>query len=444
MKQEIVKPSILAGFMELLPEDQILFNQVENIIRKNYEHFGFIPMDTPIIEKTEILLAKGGGETEKQIYRFNRGKNDLSLRFDLTIPFARYVAQYTNDIAFPLRRYQIGKVFRGERNQKGRFREFYQCDIDIINRDKLSLINDAEIPSIIYSIFREIGLDAFTIYINNRKLLNGYFEYLEIENTVAVLRTIDKLDKIGQELVVEELESIGVGQDAIASILTFINIEGSDADILTQLKDLKVNNELFVEGLNEMEEVSKYMGSFGIPQDFYNINLKITRGLDYYTGTVYETMLDHYPTIGSICSGGRYEDLAQNYTKEKLAGVGISIGLTRLFYQLKEANLLKTDPRSTPSQVLIIPMNDGCIDYAIELVNKLRNSHIKSEIYLETGKLGKKMRYANRIGVPYTIVIGDQELASQSLALKNMKTGAEDKGTIEEITEQLVSLNKGD
>ena len=433
MKQTIVKPSILPGFMELLAEDQILFNQIEGIIRTNYERFGFIPMDTPIIEKTEILLAKGGGETEKQIYRFNKGKNDLSLRFDLTIPFARDVDQYTNDISFPLRRYQIGKVFRGERNQKGRFREFYQCDVDIINRGTLNLINDAEIPSIIYSIFREIGLDAFTIYVNNRKLLNGYFEYIGIENTVDVLRTVDKIDKIGKELVAKELELIGIKQEAIESILRFIKIQGSNAEILKQLKDLNVANPLFAEGLTEMEQVIKYMASFGIPEEFYNINLKITRGLDYYTGPVYETLLDEYPTIGSICSGGRYDDLAQNYSKEKLAGVGISIGLTRLFYQLKEANLLKTKSSSTTSQVLIIPMNDDCVDYAIELVNNLRKNNIKSELYVESGKLGKKMTHANKIGVPYTIVIGDQEMQTKSLALKDMAKGTEEKRSKDEI-----------
>lgn len=437
MKKTIVQPSILPGFMELLAEDQILFNKVENIIRTNYERFGFIPMDTPIIEKTEILLAKGGGETEKQIYRFNKGKSDLSLRFDLTIPFARYVAQHTNDISFPLRRYQIGKVFRGERNQKGRFREFYQCDIDIINRGELNLINDAEIPSIIYSIFREIGLDDFTIYINNRKLLNGYFEYMGIENTVDVLRIVDKLDKIGEELVAKELESTGIDQEAIQSILRFIKIQGSNEEILKKLKDLNVDNELFTEGLAEIEQVVKYMASFGTPETFYNINLKITRGLDYYTGTVYETMLNAYPTIGSICSGGRYEDLAQNYTKEKLAGVGISIGLTRLFYQLREANLLKMESSSTTSKVLIIPMNNQCIAYAIELVNNLRKNNIKSELYVETGKLGKKMTYANKIGVPYTIVIGEEEVESKVLSLRNMKTGLEDKLSVENIINSL-------
>ena len=433
MRQNIVKPSILPGFMELLPSEQILFNKVENIIRSNYERFGFIPMDTPIIEKTEILLAKGGGETEKQIYRFEKGKNDLSLRFDLTIPFARYVAQHAQDINFPLRRYQIGKVFRGERNQKGRFREFYQCDIDIINRGELHLINDAEIPSIIYSIFKELGLGDFTIYINNRKLLNGYFEYLGIENTVDVLRIIDKLDKIGEELVNKELGALSLEQDIIERIIKFIRINGKNNEILAELKNLNIENELFMEGLAEIEKVVGYMCQFGIPEEFYNINLKITRGLDYYTGTVYETLLNDYPTIGSICSGGRYDDLAQNYTKEKLVGVGISIGLTRLFYQLREANLLKMAARTTTSQVLIIPMENKYMDYAIDLVNNLRESKIKSELYVEGGKFNKKMSYANKIGVPYTIVIGEEEEKTKKLPLKNMETGLQEILTVEEI-----------
>ncbi|NLI89282.1 MAG: histidine--tRNA ligase [Epulopiscium sp.] len=439
MKKQITKPSILPGFMELLPSEQILFNSIKDIIRSNYERYGFIPMDTPIIEKSGILLAKGGGETEKQIYRFKKGNNDLALRFDLTVPFARYVAQYNHDLTFPLRRYQIGKVFRGERNQKGRYREFYQCDIDIINREELSLINDAEVPSIIYSIFREIGLDAFTIYVNNRKLLNGYFNYLSIDNSEDVLRTIDKLDKIGEEMVRKELESLNLDYGTIESILRFIKIDGKNNEVIKKLKDLKVNNQLFLEGLNELEEVVGYMGDFGIPEEFYNINLKITRGLDYYTGTVYETILDDYPDIGSICSGGRYDDLAQNYTKDKLVGVGISIGLTRLFYQLLETELIEVDGGSASSDILIIPMGQEYINYSIELVNSLREKGIKTELYTEDAKLGKKLSYANKIGVPYTIVVGEEEVRSKILSLKNMKTGSEEKLSQEKLGWRLMS-----
>ncbi|WP_129596119.1 histidine--tRNA ligase [Anaerophilus nitritogenes] len=437
MKNQIIKPSILPGFMELLPSDQILFNKILDIIKKNYERFGFIPMDTPIIEKSEILLAKGGGETTKQIYRFNKGKNDISLRFDLTVPFARYVSQYTQDLTFPLRRYQIGKVFRGERNQKGRFREFYQCDIDIINRGELNILNDAEIPSIIYSVFRELNLDSFTIYINNRKLLNGYFEYLEIENKIDVLRTIDKLDKIGKDQVKEELKLLSIESKAIENILKFIKINGENDEILTQLKNLGVENELFKEGLDELEKAVYYIGCFGVPKKFYNINLKITRGLDYYTGTVYETMLDDYLNIGSICSGGRYDDLAQNYTTEKLSGVGISIGLTRLFYQLREANILKMSSGSTTSQVLVVPMDKQYLDESINIVNKLRNKDVRSELYLEDNKLSKKLNYANKLRVSYIILIGKEEVETGLFTLKDMKTAVQYKLSIEEIFEIL-------
>ncbi|WP_053956568.1 histidine--tRNA ligase [Inediibacterium massiliense] len=437
MKNQIVKPSILPGFMELLPSDQILFNKILDTIKNNYEGFGFIPMDTPIIEKSEILLAKGGGETTKQIYRFNKGKNDISLRFDLTVPFARYVSQYSQDLTFPLRRYQIGKVFRGERNQKGRFREFYQCDIDIINRGKLNIINDAEIPSIIYSVFKELDIDSFTIYINNRKLLNGYFEYLKIKNKEEVLRTIDKLDKIGEDQVKEELKLLCIENEVIEKLLKFIKINGDNNEILTKLKNLGVENELFQEGLNELEKVVYYIGCFKVPKEFYNINLKIARGLDYYTGTVYETMLNDYLNIGSICSGGRYDDLAQNYTTEKLSGVGISIGLTRLFYQLKEANLLKMDSSSTTSQVIVVPMDTEYINESIHLVNELRNKKVRSELYLEENKLGKKLNYANKLEVSYIVLVGKEEVETGFFTLKDMKTGSQNKFSMKEIIEVL-------
>lgn len=439
MKKQIVKPSILPGFMELLPSEQILFNQVKDIIKRNYECFGFIPMDTPIIEKSEILLAKGGGDTEKQIYRFDKGSNDLSLRFDLTVPFARYVAQYNQDLNFPFRRYQIGKVFRGERNQKGRFREFYQCDIDIINRGDLSLISDAEVPNVIYLIFRELGLDAFTIYINNRKVLNGYLDYIGIENPVIVLRIIDKLDKVGKKIVKQELELLDINEQTIEKMMKFIKIDGNNGKIIEQLKELKVENELFAEGLKELEDVVYYMKGFGIPEEFFNINLKITRGLDYYTGTVYETMLDDYASIGSICSGGRYDDLAQNYTKEKLSGVGLSIGLTRLFYQLREMNLLKLDEQSAISSVVVIPMDKENMGDGIKLVNILRNNKINSELYMEDVKLRKKLSYANKGGIMWVVLIGDKEVESNQFTVRNMKTGEQETMEKEKIIEKLLT-----
>ncbi|MGK0469533.1 histidine--tRNA ligase, partial [Clostridium sp.] len=298
MKKDIVKPSILPGFMELLPAEQIKFNILADTIRDTYESFGFMPIDTPIIEKSEILLAKGGGETEKQIYRFTKGSNDLSLRFDLTVPLARYVAQNYSSLTFPFRRYQIGKVYRGERNQKGRFREFYQCDIDIVGNNSLSIFSDAEIPSIIYTIFNNLGFKNFTIKVNNRKLLNGFFESLEIQDKAEVLRIVDKIDKIGKASAIEELLSNGLNSDVAEQIFEFINLTGSNQEILLLLQNLNICNTNFQEGLEELSIVSRYVELFGVPQENFKIDLKISRGLDYYTGTVYETFLNEYPSIG--------------------------------------------------------------------------------------------------------------------------------------------------
>jgi len=439
MYKQIVKPSILPGFMELLPSDQILFNKLLDTIRRNYERCGFIPLDTPIIEKSEILLAKGGGETEKQIYRFEKGDNDLSLRFDLTVPLARYVAQHFSSLTFPFRRYHIGKVFRGERNQKGRFREFYQCDIDIIGNGKLSIINDAEIPAIIYSTFKELGFDSFTVHINNRKVLNGFFESLGIPNKADVLRTIDKLDKIGAESVTAELLELGLERPTIEKIIGFIKIKGSNDDILSELKSLNIDNPVFDEGLKELSQIIRYIRCFNVPEKNYTIDLKIARGLDYYTGTVYETILDNYPGIGSVCSGGRYDNLAEYYTTQKLPGVGISIGLTRLFYQLREANIIGGDAPSTLSEVLVVPMDED-VEYSINVASKLREQGIISELYPDDTKVVKKLGYANKLGIPFVIIIGSEEIKSNLLTLKNMKTGEQEKLTLEEIIKTVRSL----
>ena len=422
MKNDIVKPSILPGFMELLPGDQIQFNKLADTIRKTYESFGFMPIDTPIIEKSEILLAKGGGETEKQIYRFTKGSSDLSLRFDLTVPLARYVAQNYSFLTFPFRRYQIGKVYRGERNQKGRFREFYQCDIDIVGNNNLNILNDAEIPSIIYSVFNNLGFKDFTIKINNRKLLNGFFEALEIQDGSDVLRIIDKIDKIGASNVTQELLGCGLNIEVVEKILEFINISGSNQDILLLLKNLNISNENFKEGVCELTLVTKYVRLFGVPDDNLKIDLKITRGLDYYTGTVYETFLNEYPSIGSVCSGGRYDNLAEYYTKQKLPGVGISIGLTRLFYQLNEAGFFKNDSSTSITKALVIPL-DNNIDYAISLAKALRDKGVITEIYLENSKLVKKLGYADKLGIPFVILVGEIEVENKTATIKNMVTG---------------------
>lgn len=428
----MIKPSILPGFMELLPEDQILFNSMYETIKKNYEKFGFIPLDTPAMEKSEVLLAKGGGETEKQIYRFNKGDTDISMRFDLTVPLARYVSQYSSYLNFPFRRYQIGKVYRGERNQKGRFREFYQCDIDIIGNDKLNIMYDSEIPAVIYSVFKELGFDSFTIHINNRKLLNGFFNSLEIENAGDVLRIIDKIDKIGEAAVIEELKTVGINETAIEKIMNFIKIKGDNEAILEALKNLDIQNEQFVEGLEELKAVTEHIKYFGVPESNYIIDLKIARGLDYYTGTVYETILNDYSSIGSVCSGGRYENLAGYYTNQKLPGVGISIGLTRLFYQLREAQIIKSNGKATPSKAMIISM-DNDYSYAIETSKKLRSAGIPCEVYFESGKVAKKFNYANKLGIPYVIVIGSEEMETGLLTLKDMIKGEQKKLSIDDI-----------
>ncbi len=435
MSNNIVKPSILSGFMELNPTDQILFNKMMDIIRKNYEKFGFLPIDTPVIEKTEVLLAKGGGETEKQVYRFQKGSTDMSLRFDLTVPLARYVAQHYSELNFPFRRYHIGKVYRGERSQRGRFREFYQCDIDIIGNNTLDIINDAEIPAVIYSTFKDLGFKSFTIKVNNRKILRGFFESLGIEDSTMILRTIDKLDKIGLENVKKELMEQDLDDNSINGILEFINIKGSNGEVINKLKDLKVNNEIFQEGLKELETVVQYIGIFGVTEENYRIDLTIARGLDYYTGTVYETFLDDHPEIGSICSGGRYDDLATHYTKQKLPGVGISIGLTRLFYQLREANIIQATDSSLTT-VLIIPMK-GYMDKGIEVGNALRKNDIYTQIYVESGKMGKKFNYADKLNIPYVIIIGEEEVKNNAYSFRDMKTGEQESLPIEDIINRL-------
>lgn len=434
MDRQITKPSILPGFMELLPAEQIAFNQMLDTIRDNFERYGFIPLDTPMLEKAEVLLAKGGGETEKQVYRFNKGDTDIALRFDLTVPLARYVAQHFSDLSFPFRRYHIGKVFRGERNQKGRFREFYQCDIDIIGLNKLSLINDAEIPSIIYSTFKGLGFDSFTIRLNNRKLLNGFFDSLGIQDKSGVLRAIDKLDKIGLNAVLEELEKLGVSAQIGDAIAEFISIKGSNREILDSLKGLPVNNPQFDEGLEELSKVVHYIKCFNVPEANLAIDLTIARGLDYYTGTVYETILNDHPGIGSVCSGGRYENLAGYYTKQQLPGVGISIGLTRLFYQIQAVKLIELNQAATLTEVLVIPM-DTEIETAIGVANQLREAGIITELYLEETKLNKKISYANKLGIPYVVLIGADEEKSGLFSLKVMESGEQSSMAISQIVE---------
>lgn len=420
-----IKPRNLAGFIELLPQDQVLFNKIYDKIRASYEKFGFTPLDTPILEYSDVLLAKAGGETEKQIYRFEKGDTDISMRFDLTVPLAKYVAMHSGEIAFPFRRYQMGKVFRGERTQKGRFREFYQCDIDVIGDEVLSIMTDAELPAIIYDTFTNLGFNNFTIRINNRKILNGFFESLNLTDKAAdILRVIDKIDKIGSVAVEEELEKLEIAKASIQTIMQFISIKGAQDEVLKALKELGVDNEKYTEGVTELEQVVSGIRAFGVPDTNFRIDLTIARGLDYYTGTVYETILNDYPEMGSVCSGGRYENLAEYYTNKKLPGVGISIGLSRLFYKLKEAEIIKAQ-EATTAKVMILPMLED-MSYAFSTATALRCAGINTEVNYTKKSVKAMMNYANRIGVSYVIIIGEDEQKQNLVTIKNMETGKQE------------------
>ena len=433
---EKTSPKIMPGFMELLPENQILFNKMYDTIREVYERFGYLPLDTPILEYSSVLLAKAGGETEKQIYRFNRGDTDISMRFDLTVPLARYASQYYIDLAFPFKRYQMGKVYRGERPQKGRFREFYQCDIDVIG-ENLSLNYDAEIPTVIYTLFKELNFGKFTIRMNNRKVLNGLFNELNLaDKSSDVLRAIDKLEKIGEDGVREELQLLDIDKDTIDKIITFVSIKGTNDEIVKALLDLDIENPMFQEGVNDLKETVKKIRLFGVEEDYFTIDLTIARGLDYYTGTVYETKLDDYPGLGSICSGGRYDDLTKYYTDQKLQGIGISIGLTRLFSQLLEVGFIASKEK-TLTKVLIIPFSKENMEYSIEISNALRSNNIICDIYYEEKGFKQKLKYANRLNIPYICIIGEDEEKNKKVALKNMETGEQEVLTIEEMLKKL-------
>jgi histidyl-tRNA synthetase len=412
---------VLPGFMELLPADQISFNRMMDTIRIVYEQYGFVPIDTPAIERADVILAKVGGETTKQIYRFLKGDNELALRFDLTVPLARYVAEHANELAFPFRRYQIAKVYRGESPQKGRYREFYQCDIDIIGNGSLSLVNDAEIPRVIYDVFTRMNIGRFIIHINNRKLITGLLNSAGVgEFAVEVMRMIDKIEKVGEAEVRKSLVELSLSDNAVQKIFDFLAISGNTNEIIRKLELLGVTDEKFVAGVSELAEVVKYMSALGMPDSSFIIDLSIARGLDYYTGTVYETTLVDYPGVGSVCSGGRFDNLSDKYTDKKLPGVGISIGLTRLFSQLKDAGLVKPEA-STLAKVLIVPLvNDPSVP--LEIATMLRQQGLPVEVYLEDGKMKKKMSYADKIGVPYVVLVGEDEISSGLFAVKNMFT----------------------
>ena len=435
---DIIKPRTLSGFMELLPGKQIRFEKMVEILRTTYASYGFAPLDTPVIEDAQILLAKGGGETEKQIYRFQKGDSDLALRFDLTVPLAKYVALHCNDLAFPFRRFQISKVYRGERAQRGRFREFYQADIDIIGDGKLDILNEAEIPAIIYKVFKGFGLSRFQIRVNNRKILNGFYAMLELsEKSGEIMRTVDKLDKIGAEKV----KAILVGEECALTevqadeILKFIAITGSNSEVIAALEGYAGRNEIFDLGLSELKAVTANLAAFGVPEANFAVDLTIARGLDYYTGTVYETTLLDHPEIGSVCSGGRYDNLAGYYIEKQLPGVGISIGLTRLFYVLDEQGLLNPELPSAPADALVLPMGD--IAPAIALAEELRSHGLRVQLYCEQKKFKQKMAYANKLEVPFAVLLGEDEIAEGKCSVKNMVTGEQVKLSPAEAAEYI-------
>ena len=427
---DIIKPSTIAGVMELLPADQEVFDYIKNTIEETFKDYGFASIDTPVIEKNEILFAKGGGETEKQIFEIASDSKDMSLRFDLTVPLARYVSEHFSDLNFPFKRYQIAKVYRGERNQKGRYKEFYQADIDIIGHNDLSIYNDAILPFVMYKAFEKLDLPALTFHINNRKLLNGFFQSLEIDDTTEVLRTIDKKDKIGIEKTQSLLSEI-VGGEKAEEILDFIQNPAEGHDLIASLKEFD-GNDLYKDGLEELAIVYDYMLAFGVPEANIKIDLAITRGLDYYTSTVYETFINGYESIGSVCSGGRYENLANNFSKQNLPGVGMSIGLTRLFYQLQELGLV-SQMHGVSTDVLVLPMDPSLHIYAIEVLKKVKDQGLKADIYLEGGKFKKKINYADKIGAKYAIIIGEEEANNKEVSIKNMESGEQTKQKIEDL-----------
>ncbi len=438
-----VSPRTLSGFMELLPEQQMKMERMMEILRQSYSVYGFTPLDTPVIESAEVLLAKGGGETEKQIYRFMKGESDLALRFDLTVPLAKYVAGHYGELTFPFRRYQIGKVYRGERAQRGRFREFYQADIDVIGDGKLDIINEAEIPAIIYNTFSKLGITKFKIKVNNRKILNGFYAMNGMsERAGDIMRTVDKLDKIGAEKVRQLLiDDVKMLPCKAENVLDFMAICGSNDEVIAALERYHGMDATFDQGLDELKTVTGYLAAFGVPAENFAVDLTIARGLDYYTGTVYETEMTEHPEIGSVCSGGRYDNLAEYYTDKQLPGVGISIGLTRLFYVLNEQGLLSDEIVTAPCDALVIPMTEDA-GFAISAATALRAGGVRTQLYGEKKKFKAKMSYADKLKVPFVVLVGEDEINEGVLSVKNMQTGEQVKLSPAAAAEHIAAVIK--
>jgi len=423
--KNITEPKTLQGFMELLPNRQILFNRIMDSIKNSYESFGFLPLDTPVLEYSSVLFAKAGEETEKQVYRFTKGDTDMALRFDLTVPLAKYVAKNYHNLAFPFRRYQIGKVYRGERPQKGRFREFYQADIDIIGDGELNILCDAEIVATIASVFKNLGFKEFKIQISNRRILGGFLRHIGLGDKVSQIGTaIDKLKKIGLDKLKQELEKLEIKANDIDNIVALLGLDNAKTTNDLVLKHLskqanKFGDE-FKQGVDELNTVINAIRDFGVSDSNVSIDLTIVRGLDYYTGTVFETFLTGHESVGSVCSGGRYDNLAGLYIDKNLPGVGISIGLTRLFDKLEnDFNLAN----KSFINVLVVSADD-CLDgMLLKVASEFRNAGVKSLSYLEQAKLKNKFKYAERLEIPFMAIIGESERANGTVSLKNLTTG---------------------
>ena len=441
-----VKPSILPGFMELCPKEQLIFNDMVGRMIKVYEQNGCMPMDTPIIEKEEILLAKSAGETEKQVYHIANEKRKQALRFDLTVPFARYVVQNMNELTFPFKRYQFGKVYRGERNQKGRYREFYQLDIDVVNPTRLAIANDAFMMSLAAQAFQSIGLENYVFQMSNRKILSGLLELIGVERQREVMVAIDKYDKIGRESCEQEIEIL-IGKSKSGYIEELLQISGELEEMLQKLRVFseKLKGQFYtpdsqsevisylkmLEGIAELEEVVKTLKWLGVADKNVKLELKIIRGLDYYTGTIFETIIKGNEGYGSICSGGRYDDLAALYTDLQMPGVGISIGMTRLFFVLKEIGFLENYTLSGESSYLIISLGDT-LKECIEVNQVLQRRGIKSEVYFNQDSLKKQLKYADAKAIEKVIIIGEDEIEEGKLVIKDMNTGNQIKVNKEE------------
>lgn len=433
-----IKPRTPSGFPEYLPEEQIEFDRLMDIIRDTYERYGFSPIDTPDLELSEVLLTKSGGETEQQVYRFTKGGNDLTMRFDLTVPLARYAAQHEGGLVFPFRRYHIGKVHRGERAQAGRFREFYQCDIDVIGSG--SPVIDAEFPAIINEIFDRFAFGEFVIRLNNRMVLNGFFEGIGLGNvSSAVLRVIDKIDKISRDDLIEELTKLGLDFSQVERVLHFMQIEGSNDEIIVQLQRFDIDSAQYREGIDKLAHLIDSLRMMKIPEHRFVIDLKIARGLDYYTGTVYETTLRDYPEIGSVCSGGRYDNLATHYTNVQLPGVGMSIGLSRLFYKLRELGVIRAASMS-PATIVVMPLDDHRLEMGLQAASTLRAAGLATMLYTEPNAIKKKMRYADRMGFTWVVLIGEREAGAGVVSLKNMESGESQDVTIDELVGHVSSF----